>query len=265
MSALFDNSGRRASFASFGEMPGCEEGFAAFLEEQREKNPALILERFKPIHERLGEFIEEAKLQDLRNLDLSGQTVTWLDLQGSDFQGSSFEGARLNAVCLRMSLLPEVNFRKATLCVGLNNACLPGADFRNARIEFVNFDFADLPAARFEESQIEKGRFACPNLQTARFDRARVTAVFRGWRQGGAGQRAQIADVSFKDADLAGCEFIDADLCRIDFTGAKIVRTKFENCSFDEVNLCNAVLDDIKVERCQNTPALLCPFISDGE
>lgn len=129
-------------------------------------------------------------------LDLSGKSLSLLQLENARFAGANLHKADLN-----LANLQGANFEKADLS---------GANLALARMRGVWFSYANLQGARLHEVDLRGANFQGADLRSSLIDNL-ISANLSGVKLQRATLRGRIQDINFTGADLRGVDFSVAD------------------------------------------------------
>ena len=167
-------------------------------------------------------FTEEPTIDWLKNADLRGANLEYLDLRLACYQNIDLSLANLRFACLKDADLRNAN---------LQGANLEGADLRNANLQGANLEGANL-----EKANLEKADLLSANLKNANLKFAKL------W------------DVNLENANLEGANLIrtslwDADLSNANLNGAYLVNTNLRGANLRNSKLDKAYLRGVNFRK----------------
>lgn len=170
----------------------------------------------------------------LREFDLSGRTLDYLQLRGADLIKANLSGASLRSTNLEEALLHRANLQKAKLnFTNLNGAYLEeadlsGADLRGAKIE----DALQIDYKYRLVWEIVNKRAAGLNLWRGDLRKADLRKADLSW--------ARLTEAKLSEADLS-----EANLREADLQGAVLRRANLQRANLTAANLSKATLHSV--------------------
>jgi uncharacterized protein YjbI with pentapeptide repeats len=171
---------------------------------------------------------------DLRNADLSGSSLDFVDLTASDLSGADLRGSNLNRTSLKCADLQFANFQGAR---GLERIARSGA--RN------------LLLAHYSSNELEALELNCNHsefLEAKRFPYERRGLDFTNANLGGFDlSNSVLTDCTFEGANLSATKLIKADLRwstfeRANLTGADLCRASLVYCNLRNASMRSAIM-----------------------
>jgi len=160
-------------------------------------------------------------------------------------RGHNYDNSDLSGISFRGAHLAKANFKGARLhFVNLTSVKAEGADFSDTGLRFARLDEGNFEGASLSQSYSpflwgEKAIFNKANLSGANFFSADLrNASFRG---------ANLKNTSFAFADLRGAHFDDADLTGAYFIGAVLDGAIFTGATIADTDFNAAAADNIKL------------------
>ena len=171
----------------------------------------------------------------MQGADLSGLSLTKVNLKGAYLPGAKFEHCDLSGSDLSDSDLFCASFDDATLCKAKMSGCdLRGASFRRSILAEVDFTTSKFQGGTLVRQSAEPGQGKQMAMSGSRGGADMSDAKLEGAKAGGCSFKGAIlAGASLRGVDLTG-----ADMTGVDMTGADLVDANLTNC-----NLTAAVLD----------------------
>ncbi|MBW4519558.1 MAG: pentapeptide repeat-containing protein [Scytolyngbya sp. HA4215-MV1] len=157
---------------------------------------------------------------DLSGASLSGVNLRDVDLTGANLTGANLSWAFLNRANLTGACLRRADLRSASLnSINLNQAILSGADLSKVDLRLAQLQEADLNWAVLPEADLSGA-----NLQGAKLDQINL-------------ERAKL-----NGTQLIGAELMEANLRRSILTGADLSQANLREAHLEEANLREANL-----------------------
>jgi len=229
-----------------------------------------------------GAVVDDGLRTDLRGAvlagaDLTGATLSGLDLRETEFGGVLLVGAQLETTCLRDTRLALTDLSRANLQgadargIVLANSVmqqtdLRGADLRDASLLSAVLDRTMLGCRAVEADDLvtpedESGLCRCPDepldaLDAPGYEDRPRDAASRGCRT--RLNRAALNGANFVGADFSGADLTDTGLTGIeignaqavDAAGARVVTpTRFQETRFDGANLTGVAWNNANLTR----------------
>ena len=165
-------------------------------------------------------------------LDLSGATLSKLDLREANFSGANLSGADLSG-----SNLTEASLRRADLIT----ATLQGANLSEATLTEANLTRADLRQAILVTANLTQANLTDANLYRADLLRADLVAANL--------TQASLRRADLTEANLAEADLQQADLHRANLAGANLSRAQLSAANLTRANLSGANLYEVEFMR----------------
>ncbi len=167
---------------------------------------------------------------DLSHDDLSGADLTASDLQRADLSGANLQGAHLWRSNLSHANLNEAHMSGCSLGrTNLSNAYLKLADLRGVDLSFANLIYANLEGANLAGADLSEADLSWANLSRANLKGANLTATV-----------LKLADLT--EADLRGAKITKADLDSTILYKASMGITLLANCDLSRTIGLESVL-----------------------
>jgi uncharacterized protein YjbI with pentapeptide repeats len=220
-----------------------------------------VLQRIKR-----GERMDRA---DLRNIDLSRESLAGVAFDRADLDGANLEGCDLLKASLRRATLREAYLVGADLTgANLENADLEGAKLerailKNANLTRANLEGAiltnaDLTGAQLSYAQLATAKLGGANLAQAVLLHAELDEAYLGSTMGGGAKLgnaslvgANLEDARFPNANFDEADLRDAILRNIDLSGTSLVKTDLSNTDLTGANLSGTDLRHATFARAQ--------------
>lgn len=160
-----------------------------------------------------------------RGRDLTGVSLSNMDLQGADFRDALMEAADLSGADLR-----RADFSGAVLA----RADLSRANLKGAKLHGTNLGRARLVGTRAEKGDLEKAILYGADLSDADFSGANLTGADLA--------EAVFSRTSFIDVRAPSTNFLQSDLSELDLMGADLTKCNFIEVVATGVNFAGATL-----------------------
>ena len=193
---------------------------------------------------------------DLRKAELSGA-----DIYQGDFRAANMEKARLNGANLDVANFSEACLRKAEL----RNADLEDAIFDNAYLGKADLSAAELINATFVNTYLQGAAFVEADMQSANFTGAVATCFQKADR---VDERicANLKDASMKAVDFSHADLRFANLDGVQAPAARFLHAQLAAVSFRDADLSTAsfqgavagCLDHVSGEPDSSGPGRVC-------
>ena len=177
---------------------------------------------------------------DLREVNLSGLTLTNANLAKTNLYMANLEGAKLNNAQLEGANLRRANLEGGVLdSANLREASLENANLEQAFLLSADLERADLVGAQLKMAILDSANLAGANLLEANLEAADlrrahlVSANFQACRLGGA---------NLLEANLAGANFQGAHLEGANLHGSNLSGANFQGAHLEGANLSEAYL-----------------------
>jgi uncharacterized protein YjbI with pentapeptide repeats len=200
--------------------------------------------------------------RDFRGYDFSGVSflrvlLTGADLRGANCYGALFSESRLINCDLRETRLDACGFFEAQLrranfsgvdlrLTNFSDADCWQADFSGANLSDVNMQRAKLIEAKFVKANLRGADLQSTTLHLADLSGADCT--------GANFSASQLILATARDTDFTNASLELGALVNADLTGAKLIGTKVFGLSAWNVELANAVQQDIVITRPSDPP-----------
>jgi uncharacterized protein YjbI with pentapeptide repeats len=171
---------------------------------------------------------------DFSYADLSGMTLSDINLEKGRFDNANFQNAKFTNVNLRNAELNKANF---------SGARLSNADLRDAYLNETNLTNTYLIKAKLQEAELSKAIFDRTNLKDADLTNANLNY-------------AELKDAYFYNVNL-GTQLKGLHLKRVDLSKARLENTDFTGAMLDSVVVSRKdwiayVKDELKVKGTEN-------------
>ena len=166
--------------------------------------------------------------KNLRNMDFSGQDLSFANFYGANLEGARFHNTRLIGANLSDANLTNVRFK---------NSDLSNAVFRDTKIK----------DATFVKSSLSNSLFTGVVLDNVNFDRSGLNNVLV--------IDSEFVNVNFRDSQLNGAKIYYGRFADANFSSNTLVKnasfnkTDFKNVNFSDSRLNDSVLDSVKFEQ----------------
>ncbi|MEG3841907.1 pentapeptide repeat-containing protein [Microcoleus sp. herbarium14] len=194
---------------------------------------------------------------NLREIDLTGANLTGANLSWSFLSNAKLIGACLRRADLRSAGMAGANLREANLsganlakadlrlgCLEgaeLNWAALPEADLGGANLQGVKSDQINLAGAKLDGAKLMGAQLMEANLNRASLVGADLT---------GANLReAHLVEANLRSANLGGANLIEADLNGAQMRSANLAGADLHRAVLAGADLTEAVLDNADLSR----------------
>lgn len=194
---------------------------------------------------------------NLREIDLTGANLTGANLSWSFLGNAKLMGACLRRADLRNAALAGANLEQSNL----SGANLAKADLRLAGLQAADLNWAALPEADLGGADLQRVKSDQINLERAKLDGAKLMAAelmeanlnrasLVGANLTGAILReAHLVEANLREAILIGANLIEADLNGAQMRSANLAEADLHRAVLAGVDLTEAVLDSADLSR----------------
>lgn len=201
------------------------------------------------------------------HVDLSGASLTGVNLQDIDLTGANLTGANLswsflNRAQLSGAILRQADLRHITMAgAKLNGAILSGANLSKADLRLADLQEVDLNWAVLQEADL-----STVNLQGAKLDQSNLERAKLNNSQlmGAQLMEANLLRASLISANLTAANLREANLDSANLRGAILIRTNLTEANLSGVCLRSANLSEADLHRVVLTGADISEAILNG-
>jgi len=188
--------------------------------------------------------------RDFSHADLSGASLSGVNLQDADLTGANLAEANLSWALLNRAILVGASLRRADLhSASLNRANLTQANLNGATLTKVDLRLAELPEADLNWATLEEADLSGANVRSAKLDQVNLErAKLNGTCLDGADlmeanlRRASLASASLNQANLREAHLEEANLREASLIGANLIEANLSGASLRQANLSEADL-----------------------
>jgi uncharacterized protein YjbI with pentapeptide repeats len=197
---------------------------------------------------------------NLREINLAGKELSFIDLSHSDLTDSNLEGINLSNSNLESCILERANLFHANLenCT-LYRVNLRGAKLNKVRLSKSNLSYADLTEADLDNAILRECHLFSANLTSVILNEANLISanLNKANLTNAKLIKADLTEADLSKAKLIGADFIEANLSGADLTGADLTGADLTGADLSKANLTGANLHKCNLTNVNLTGANL--------
>lgn len=197
---------------------------------------------------------------NLREINLAGKELSFIDLSHSDLTDSNLEGINLSNSNLESCLLERANLFHAILenCT-LYRVNLRGAKLNKVRLSKSNLSYANLTEANLDNAILRECDLTRANLTSVILKEANLIGadLSKANLTNAKLIKADLTEADLSKAKLIGADFIEANLSGADLSGADLSSADLSSADLSKANLTGATLHKCNLTNVNLTGANL--------